>query len=538
MADFTIRLAGEPIRVNLGESTVEAARQANRAETAADEAVDAASFLTEVVTEQIPLNIDDLAFAVRDPETLQFPFGVRKDARGTIINGHIEEIEAKASKAELSRQEVSPTEDGIAWGVAQRNADGDRALLLGVRDRDGFIINPSFQAVWDAVFGGGGNSSGDLSEADSIIMHGPHMFAVEGRAIEYYASSLLPNRNTNPLSRVLTVQSAEEGRTPVGVVFRDYARIEGRDLGSTARIKLQNASLARTIEVQKDVTVIKSSASKTGSPRVMTIGDSITSQISALLPAALAQTDLTPAFVGTLLSTDGVTRHEGRSGWAARNYTYEDPVAPSGTALPPLAAGNEAAYLNMSAGTANLLNPFIREATGGDDPAKVFNGYVFDFRFYLDRFGYPDPDVIVINLGTNDWMTGELATVPARMMTAFNSVQLMVTQIKAACPGCKIGLAIPQTGSNSFFDPRYFQGYAELFLRYHEAYGAAAGDGIYLLNTHAMSESRFMQVTDAVSTNARTGQTKRQFNGDVHPGDFLGRPQLTEGYLAFIHAIS
>lgn len=504
----------------------------------AEDAAASAEFLGTVVTEQIPLNVDDLAFAVRDPATLQVPFGVRKDARGTLINDHVEEIEATANEAALSRQKVDPTDDAVAWGVAQRDAAGRRALLFGVRDRDGRIINPSFDALWTAVFGGGGGS-GDLSEDNSIIMHGPHIYAVEGRQIEYYASSLLPNRNANSLSRIFTLQSVAPGKTPLGVVFRDYARVEANSLGAAARIKLQNASLPRTVEFEKEVTVIKSAADKTGSPRVMTIGDSITSQISALLPAALAQTALTPVYVGTLLSSgDGVTRHEGRSGWAARNFTYADMIAPSGTALPPLPIGDETAYLAMPAGNANLLNPFIRAATGGDDPAKVFNGYIFDFRFYLDRFGYGDPDVVIINLGTNDWMTGDLATVPSRMVMAFESVQLMVAQIKAACPDCKIGLAIPQVGSNSFSDPRWFQGYAELFLRYHETYGASSASGIYLLNTHAMMENRFTPITDLVSTNARTGQTKRSHEGDVHPGVFLGRPQLTEGYLAFIHAIS
>lgn len=43
MADFTIRLAGQPIRVNLGESTAIAARSAERAEAAAAEAVSALS---------------------------------------------------------------------------------------------------------------------------------------------------------------------------------------------------------------------------------------------------------------------------------------------------------------------------------------------------------------------------------------------------------------------------------------------------------------------------------------------------------------
>ncbi|WP_440410845.1 SGNH/GDSL hydrolase family protein [Neorhizobium petrolearium] len=72
---------------------------------------------------------------------------------------------------------------------------------------------------------------------------------------------------------------------------------------------------------------------------------------------------------------------------------------------------------------------------GGDDPAKVFNGYIFDMEFYLDRFGLADPDVVVINLGTNEITQQDAATSLAQIQTGLN---VMVSQVCAALPNAYI----------------------------------------------------------------------------------------------------
>lgn len=432
-----------------------------------------------------------------------------------------------ATAADLSAafQTANPTADRIAWAAYQEDpSDNTKAVLLGVRD-DGMIVNPTFKALWEAVFASGGTGAGDLAEADSIILHGPHMFAVEGRSLEYYAPSLLPNRNRSRSSYEFTIQSVTDDLRPLGAIFKDYCRLRADDLGETARIKLKNENVGG--EFVKNLTVIKSAAAKSGAPKVLMIGDSLTSQSSRRVAAIFTHTAMNPVYIGTILAIDGTTRHEGRSGWRYADLAHID------TRMGVLAEGAEADYL--AAGVAGTVNPFIRVATGGDSPSIVRNGHVFDLRYYLDRFDFPDPDVVTLNLGTNDINNfGYEVGLPY----CKDAAAIMISQIKAACPAAKIGLAMPMTGNNSYFNPRWYSGFAELFKWYHQQYGASSAAGIYLVSTHAMQNDRFIFPMFDGDVNSQTGQIKQTLDDGTHWDTYLGTQQYSEGLFSFIHAVS
>lgn len=147
---------------------------------------------------------------------------------------------------------------------------------------------------------------------------------------------------------------------------------------------------------------IKAVASGGGSRRVLMIGDSLTNRF---LPEAVARRLISAGFAPEMIGTienfhRGATVYmaEGREGRSFGQYIYK--VA--GPACVPLATGGEADYLALGTVAKMGVNPFIRPAVGGDDPAHVFNGYTFDLDHYLTRFGFDAPDAVVIQLGQND----------------------------------------------------------------------------------------------------------------------------------------
>lgn len=501
-------------RVDAGPAAVEVARYPSSAAVdGIGDRITSVSVLSEGAS---------VAFAIVDPDTGQTPFQVLTDDRASIVNPHFQQVEADATEAMEGRVKINPTDQALSWGVVQSKANGDKAVLLGVRSTDGRIINPAFAALWDAVFGGA-VASGSLLEADSIIMHGPRIYAVDGRAFDLFGPSLLPTRN-NGFGYLFGLQSVRADGVTLQQQWREQARIRCDDLGSTATFKLINDGLANT-EFVKLVTVVKSAISKTATPRAALIGDSITAGSYLKTSARFAGYGVTPYFMGTRRTNTGLdVWAEGRGGWGAIDYCYDR------TDFVPLPAGQEATAL--ASGSDNR-NPFIRLATGGDDPAKVRNGYIFDYRFYLDRFSFADPDIVVINLGTNDinaldWPTG--------FPKARDCIDIMVDQIKAACPGVIIGLAQAQKGNNIFFNPRWVNGWAALFLHWHQRYGASSD--VHVLSSHAMLTDRMAVPTNLVSTNAQTGQTKRTFVSDTHPDDFVGYDAYAESIFSFIHAIA
>jgi len=468
------------------------------------------------------LSNDDFAFAIRDPDTGQSPFAILADERGTIRNRHLAGIEENATEAMNGRVRLEPTGQALSWGVVQPKANGDEAVVLGVRSTDGRIINPSFGALWNAVFGGA-VATGDLAEADTIIMHGPRIYAVEGRAIDLFAASLLPNRNSGS-GRVFALQSVKADGQPLHALWRDHARIRCDDLGTTARLKIINDGIAGA-EFSKSITVVKSASSKTASPRVALIGDSITNGAHLITEDRFDGYSVNPYFMGTRRPTTGRDSWaEGRGGWGATDYCYDR------TTYIPLPAGQEAAAL---AAQTDNRNPFIRASTGGDDPSFVRNGYIFDYRYYLDRFGMADPDIVVINLGTNDIAQIGL---PSALTRARDCIDIMIAQIRGACPSAIIGLALAQKGNSITENPNWYQGYAQLWLHWHETYGASSD--VHVLSTHAMASDRLNFDMTTTATNAQTGQTKQILADAIHPDAFIGYPSYAEGIFSFIHAMS
>lgn len=180
---------------------------------------------------------------------------------------------------------------------------------------------------------------------------------------------------------------------------------------------------------------IKAVSGGSGPPRVLMIGDSLTNRF---LPEAVAlrliRAGFTPSMVGTIENFHhGVTAYmgEGREGRGFGQYIYK--VA--GEACVPLDVGDEAEYLALGTVAKMGINPFIRAATGGDDPDHVFNGHIFDLAHYLTRFAFDAPDAVVIQLGQNDASSAAYEDV-------LDGLRVMYERIRADFPTLPIAFSV------------------------------------------------------------------------------------------------
>lgn len=181
------------------------------------------------------------------------------------------------------------------------------------------------------------------------------------------------------------------------------------------------------------------------SPKILFIGDSIGDRQGGMyLKQFLQELGFTPQFIGTIEGSASATDvwditgplGECHAGWKTGEFTY----SVSERAF-PVSPGSESTYLAMPKAQRRERNPFLRVATGADDPSVVRNGYVFDPAFYQSRFGLSTPDIVINALGTNDALSFSPAS--GLYSEVYSNDLLMHKQIRAAWPAAKIIRTLP-----------------------------------------------------------------------------------------------
>lgn len=247
------------------------------------------------------------------------------------------------------------------------------------------------------------------------------------------------------------VQSQKESYKPLysrevpdGTLVLDAAR-----LGTSLDFILQDVTVRnRKIMRSSPVRVLSPSAIDALSLRALFLGDSITDWNGTAVQAVRRLQDMgvTMTTIGTLsqssvVSGDGTIQGEGRT--SRRMADFYGLTLERMAFLP---SGNEAAYLAMDETAKRGYNPFLKGANGDDlasRPEMIFNGNIFDMRYYLTRFSLADPDVVVINLATNDF-NNETAEVAAQHVAT--GLNIIVKQTRRALPNAKIMLAYNSRG--------------------------------------------------------------------------------------------
>lgn len=285
----------------------------------------------------------------------------------------------------------------------------------------------------------------DLAPALSDFALPPALWLTAGRPTALNLQNSHRAR-LEPDSLIAAITSAASGKglfTQSGCAMT----LQPEALGTVAAIDVRHRSKP-TSRIRHSLAVNVAPATGTGARSILMIGDSLTNRyMPSLVKVNLQGRGYTPTMIGSIAQLGGEAG-EGREGrqWAEYIRKVTGPVG----ALPdmvPVAPGGEAAYLALSSVDKAARNPFIRAATGGDDPDLVFNGYIFDLDFYLTRFGYADPSHVVIALGTNDlYQTPDIDQFIGKISDGFD---VMVAQVRAALPTAKIGIVQHVIGRGS-----------------------------------------------------------------------------------------
>ncbi len=279
---------------------------------------------------------------------------------------------------------------------------------------------------------------GDVDEF--AMAYPPHMFLVSGRPLPLFPANLMKQKSELLAAAVTFYASPKSpGKPPVVITNRETILIDGKDCGTAGGIEVRRHGATVSTRYRIPLTIHAAPAQGSGIVRYLPIGDSLTVQEQPKL-WALKMQDLgyTASTIGTLENgSTGDFKGEGREGREWSDLIYERTIRTQ-----PVPAGSEASYLAMSVADRVLRNPFLKEPTASDKQNKaglIYNGYIFDLRFYLNRFGFPDPDIVSVNLIRNDISFRPPEETLAQLERGF---AVVYAQTRAALPNAHIGFIL------------------------------------------------------------------------------------------------
>lgn len=388
--------------------------------------------------------------------------------------------------------------------ILKSDIPGIPLLFIG---EDGFTLVPLREPPGDAP-----TSSGGAVQIFDLAMPSMSNLLVGwlDKPIQLYVPQLFNERAA--ISTAKTVKASFISKTEAYTKQdNQLLEIDLSKVGSAAQIMFRNDSnfgLRTLIDMN-----VKGIGAGTSAVKILMIGDSIIwNDGSDIVKQALEDHGYSPTFIGTLFAPISLNDqpHEGHSGWETGDFTnlIHDRSA-------PIPVGDEAKYM---AGTApyaakNEFNPFIRLATGSDDPSVIRDGYVFDAVFYRDRFGFgADVDCIFIGTGTND-----LRDRPDSTLTSiYNSeINLMINSLKVAFPNAAIVLCTPNT-ANTTSRNNLWSKYYRLHREAMSIAKARSAERVYFAPIHAMTCPEIGYLTTG-SVDTNSGAITGTFNDDIHP---------------------
>lgn len=421
-------------------------------------------------------------------------------------------------------------------------------------------------------------SSTSSTTAAPVLVMPPTIYGVQGRECSLYIDNLHLGDSTlfNHDVTNTAVNGAQQRErwtwTPTGVQSTGTLTVSAYD-------KTQGTVLASATTNQR------AAASTAGSGTTKTInviGDSlINAAVITQTVIDIAATDVMGvSFIGTRGTAPN--KHEGRGGWKISDYatvgrtfyaftvsgvvtspainstvytnnssTFTvqevDITAGSGTIICERSAGTNApsasGTLTKSSGTGDATIAFSASSTVSGNPFWI--GGALDYPQYLTNNSLATPDWVLIHLGINDVFNYVSdATVIAAATAAFANLDLLITSIKAAGAGVKVGLMIPTppasqdgfaasygTGQPAWRDKRNIMLWAQELIT---KYTGQEASRIYLVpsNTALDVENGYPLAASAPVNSRSSVMVQRQNNG-VHP-DTSGYQQIGDCLWAFL----
>jgi lysophospholipase L1-like esterase len=411
-----------------------------------------------------------------------------------------------------------------------------------------------------------------------VLVMPPTIYGVQGRECNLYIDNLHLGDSTlfNHDVTNTAVNGAQQRErwtwTPTGVQSTGTLTVSAYD-------KTQGMVLASATTNQR------AAASTAGSGTTKTInviGDSlINAAVITQTVIDIAATDVMGvSFIGTRGTAPN--KHEGRGGWSINDYStagrtfysftvsgvvtsplinstvYTNNgstfkvqelslVAGSGTIICERTAGTNApsasGTLTKSSGTGDATIAFSSSSAVSGNPFWISGA--LNYAQYLTNNSLATPDWVVIHLGINDafsYTTDE--AVIAAAVAAFTNLDLLITSIKAAGAGVKVGLMIPTppasqdgfaaaygAGQTAWRDKRNIMLWAKTLI---ERYTGQEASRIYLVPTNTALDvvNGYTLATSAPVNSRSSVMIQRQSNG-VHP-DTGGYQQIGDALWAFL----
>lgn len=382
----------------------------------------------------------------------------------------------------------------------------------------------------------------EISGSNPIV--GKELFMVTGRPLSVYPLNLTGGRDDTPIKGGFYSLKGSDN-LPYFVEGADQITIDPARCGTTGGIVFRRTGPGGDKEARLsiDVSLKISAAAKTGSPKILAIGDSITNGgMPRAIDRKLQAMGVTATWMGTINTTDTYFSEnatdglpgEGRGGRSFGDHIYKRTVnmVPV-TDVPAYLAGDKASKIGK--------NPFIRPSTGGDASNLIFNGYVFDFAQYRTNYlAGVSPDIVLIGLGTNDRVFQNDANAVA---DALDGLRVMMTQIRAALPSAKIGWWIPPSPRSHQIEGPTQGAWArqQKIIRHNVAWLLANGDAnMHVVPTwaHISPEVGWWQglATPGASDNVRKSSIFDVIHFGPDPAPL--REQCAETLFAFIANVS
>ncbi|MFB0874587.1 MULTISPECIES: hypothetical protein [unclassified Sphingobium] len=314
-----------------------------------------------------------------------------RSAKGSVIIGHQDASEA----IDLGGLSILPT---------------NRYLFALTTEHGGvaFGIRPDLSIV--------GNFSVDVEQPepdppiDAGLLHGGFLFQHAGYPAALYPRQIAAKRTDAAALLVSVSADRGDGLPPVLAIGREQIDLPTLPASATLMARPADAPGVRT---SIGLTVVGPRASARGAVRLYMEGDSISNrQLIPFVGQAMTAMGWTPTHIGTIASTlsGSPSSPTGPLGEARETRSYADFAGfDTDGQMAPLAAGQEAAYLASTKDQQVQTNPFLRLAVAQDyidRPTHIVTiggqDWIYDFAWYLTRFGLQTPQLIIRGLGRND----------------------------------------------------------------------------------------------------------------------------------------
>lgn len=420
----------------------------------------------------------------------------------------------------------------------------------------------------------------ELALAAPAMIMPPYIYGLEGRECNVYLDNLIlsdaADYNIDITSASGTGQQQNERWT-----WTPTASLAAGDLVISAYNKRTGKQVVTKTAQQR---AAAANAGAGATKKVMVIGDSLVS--AGVITQTLLDIAGGDVMGVTLLGTrgSGTNKHEGRGGWTVNNYTTAGPTyysfTVSGVTVAPAInateySNNGAVYrvqevtliggagtiiCSVQSGGAPTANGTLTKSNGSSGDATItfsasaavpgnpfWKSGAVNFAQYLADNSIAAPDWVFIGLGINDCFSyTDDATVSALADTEFAKLDTLISSIKAANAGTKIGLKIPTPPSHEqdSFGANYGTGQTRWRFKRNiliwarqliAKYTGQEANRIYVVPSNvALDTVNNMTRSAAAPVNSRASSVtiSRQSNG-VHP-DIPGYQQIADALWSFL----